>query len=205
MTSTRHLSSEERKVQTVRAVIDLCGKQDPARVTTADMARHMRVTQGALFRHFPSKDAIWEAVVNWVGEALMRRLDAAAAGTREPLDTLEAIFMAHIGFILDHPGVPRLLLGQLQHGGQTPARRMVHSLLSRYRDRVESLLWEGQRVGEVRGDLDVAAAATQFIGTIQGLVVQSLVAEDSRLIAGQAEHVFRIYRNGVRVDAGEGT
>ncbi|MBP6534586.1 MAG: TetR family transcriptional regulator, partial [Arenimonas sp.] len=51
----KNLSAEQRRAMTVQTVIDLAAGQDPGEITTAAIAEHMQVTQGALFRHFPSK------------------------------------------------------------------------------------------------------------------------------------------------------
>jgi len=200
MTQKRNLTAEERRERTVDTVIDLSAQDDPANITTSNIAKHMRVTQGALFRHFPSKDAIWEAVIGRIAERVIKRLDSAAASASTPLASLEAMFHAHITFIVEHPGVPRLMMGQLQHARQTPARRMVHSLLSLYRERVESLLIEAQEAGELRRDLDIEVAATQFIGTIQGLVMQSLIIGNMNHIAEQAQGAFHLYCHGIQIE-----
>ena len=100
---SKHLRADERRDLTVRTVVDLAAEQNPSEITTAAIAKRMNVTQGALFRHFPNKDAILEAVVDWVADRLLRRLDEAAAGASGALDALEAMFMAHIEFIVLHP------------------------------------------------------------------------------------------------------
>ena len=74
------LPAEERRAVTVEAVVELAGEQNPSDITTAAIAKHMNLTQGAVFRHFRSKDAIWEAVMNWVAHRLLNRVDKAAAG-----------------------------------------------------------------------------------------------------------------------------
>ena len=198
MTQKRNLTAEERRELTVDAVIDLSAQDDPANITTGSIAKHMRVTQGALFRHFPSKDAIWEAVIGRVAERVMKLLDKAAASANSPLAALEAMFHAHITFIVEHPGVPRLMMGQLQHARPTPARRMVRSLLFLYRERIERLLIEAQAAGELRRELNIEVAATQFIGTIQGLVMQSLIIGNMNHMAEQAEGAFHLYCHGIQ-------
>lgn len=203
MTTKRSLSAEARRERTIETVIELSARDDPAHITTGAIAKHMRVTQGALFRHFPSKDAIWEAVIGWVGERVMQRLDTAAAQADGPLAALEAMFHAHIAFIVEHPGVPRLLMGQLQHARPTPARRLVRSLLFRYRERVEQLLRQAQASGELRHGLDIEAAATQFIGTIQGLVVQSLMLGSVDHVAQRAQGAFVLYCHGIHAGCEE--
>ena len=47
-------------------------------------------------------------------------------------------------------------------------------------------------------DLDTEAAAILFIGTLQGLVMQSLLAGDVGHIRHDAPKVFAIYRRGIR-------
>ncbi|MEJ8568333.1 TetR/AcrR family transcriptional regulator [Elongatibacter sediminis] len=197
MSSRPHLPAQERRELTVRAVIDLCGQQDPANLTTAAIAKHMNLTQGALFRHFPSKDAIWEAVAHWVSERLMARLDSAVDPTGGPLDALERMFMTHIEFITRHPGVPRLMLGQLQHEEVTPAQRVVDAMFKRYRDRLMAILADSDESGELADGLDREAAATAFIGAVQGLVIQSMVVGDVGLVRVMAPRVFALYRRGI--------
>lgn len=192
------LSAEDRKEVTVRAVIELCGKEDPARITTATIAKHMGVTQGSLFRHYRNKDEIWEAVVAWAAGKLLQRLDRAVSPTASPLDALHATFLAHIEFIAEFPGVPRLMLGQLQQSTPPPARRTAQTLFKHYRERINTLLMEGQRIGEVASDINIEAATTQFVGTIQGLVVQTLMAGNVEQIGKQAPDVFALYRRGIQ-------
>lgn len=37
----------------------------------------MSLTQGALFRHFPDKAAMWESVMGWVAEQLLTKIRRA--------------------------------------------------------------------------------------------------------------------------------
>src|SRR3990170_5481630 len=107
-TSTKHLPADERKSGTVEAVVDLAAEQNPSEITTAAIAKRMRLTQGALFRHLPSKDAIWQAVMEWVADRLLASTDKAAQKASSTLAALEAMFTTHIDFIAQHPGVPRM-------------------------------------------------------------------------------------------------
>lgn len=194
---TRHLPAEERKAVTVEAVVELAGRNDPGEITTAAIAQHMNLTQGALFRHFPNKEAIWEAVMEWVAERLLSRIETAARGIDSPLAALEAMFMTHVDFVAKHPGVPRMMFGELQRAGDTPAKRMVRTLIGRYGARLRNVIEMGQARGEIAAQIDAGVAATLFIGTIQGLVMQSLLADDVGRIRADAPGAFAIYRRGI--------
>ncbi len=196
-THTKHLPADERRAVTVEAVVDLAAEQNPSEITTAAIAKRMNLTQGALFRHFPSKDAIWQAVMEWVAERLLARVDSAARNAGTPLAALEAMFMTHIEFVAEHPGVPRMMFGELQRAGDTPAKRMVQTLIRRYGERLRTLIEQGKQQGQVATEIDTVAAATLFIGTIQGLVMQSLLSGDVSRIRADAPGAFAIYRRGI--------
>lgn len=200
----RNLSAEERRAATVRTVVELAAERNPAEITTGAIAERMGVSQGALFRHFPTKDAVLEATMVWVSERLMARLDAAAAKAESPVAALEAMFMTHIDFVCGHPGVPRMLLGSLQRSGDTLAKRTVQTLIAQYEQRLRRLMETGKARGELDVALNVDAAAILFIGTIQGLVVQSLLATETARIRRDAPAVFAIYRRGIEVRSVEG-
>lgn len=193
----KHLPADERRAATVEAVINLAAEQNPSDITTTAIAQRMGLTQGALFRHFPTKDAILEAVMTWVAERLLSRVDRAAQSVTSPLAALEAVFMAHIDFVSEHPGVPRMLFGELQRPGETLPKRMVQTLIQRYGERLRHLLERGKAIGELNASLDIEAASVSFIGSIQGLVMQSLIAGDAARIRRDASGVFAIYRRGI--------
>ena len=193
----RHLPADERRAATGEALIDLAARQNPSDITTAAIAERMGLTQGALFRHFPSKDAIVQACMTWVSERLLARIDKAAAQATSPAGALQAMFMAHIDFVARHPGVPRLLFGELQRADDSLPKQMVRTLLQQYGVRLRRLLDAGKAQGEFDRALDVDAAAVLFIGTVQGLVMQSLLAGKVGQIRRAAPGVFAIYRRGI--------
>lgn len=179
-------------------VIELAAEQNPSDITTSAIAHRMNLTQGALFRHFPSKDAVWQAVMEWVAERLLARIDKAAQGAASPLAALEAIFIAHIDFVAKHPGVPRMMFGELQRAEDTAAKRMVRTLIAQYGERLHALIEQGKAQGELAAEIDPTAAATLFIGSIQGLVMQSLLDGKVQRIRTAAPGAFAIFARGIR-------
>lgn len=194
MEHPKHLPAQERRAVTVEAVIQLAAEQNPSEITTAAIAQHMQLTQGALFRHFPNKEAIWQSVMGWVAEHLLANIDQAAAAAGTPLQALEAMFLTHIDFVARHPGIPRILLGELQRAGETPAKALVKTLIGRYSERLHEQIDAGKACGQLATEVDSMAAATLFIGVIQGLVMQSMLHGDAEHLRRQAPGAFALYR-----------
>ena len=196
-TETTRLPSDERRALTIESVVALAAERNPSEITTTAIAEHMNLTQGALFRHFPTKDAIWEAVIGWVSERLLSRTDRAAQAAASPLAALEAVFMAHIDFVARHPGVPRMMFGELQRAQRSPAKRMAQELMQRYGERLQFLIEQGKSRGEIAPQVDGPAAATLFIGMVQGLVMQAMLGGKLEGVRACAPGAFAIYRRGI--------
>lgn len=196
-TVRRRLNSEERQGEIVRVAVDLAADKGVDSVTTQDMADAMNLTQGAIFRHFATKDDIWVAVIEWVRERLMKVLDKAAAGASDPLDAIERMFTAHIAFVSKHPAIPRLLFSEL-HKKNSKLRRLIRGIIAGYESRIAALLEQAKSGALVRDDLDSQSAAVLYIGMIQGLVMQSDIFGGERALMQEALKTFPIFLNGVK-------
>lgn len=192
------LPTEERQAEIVAAALSLAKEFSPARITTTEIAVVMGVTQGTVFKHFASKDAIWLAAMNWVRGQLLSTLEEAAAAAPTALEALGAVFRAHVDFVIAHPGVPRLIFHELQQPTDTACKQEVRTLLQAYRKLLLRLLGAAIGQGQVLADLDQDAAATLFVGIIQGLVMQSMLTGNAAAMSGQADRVFAIYVRGIR-------
>jgi len=192
------LPTETRQAEIIEAALHLAAQRSPALITTGEIAGAVSLTQGAVFRHFPSKDAIWLAVIAWVERNLLRSLEAAAQEAADPMAALQAVFMAHVGFVVRHPGVPRVIFNELQLPDDTPLKNSVRGILERYRQLLMRLLGAAESHGLIAPGIDKAAAGMLFIGTVQGLVMQSMLVGGSERMPADAERVFALYRNAIR-------
>ena len=190
-------SSKERRALAIDAVIDLASGMNPADITTAAISERMGLTQGALFRHFPTKDAVLQAVMESVSERLLSRIDEAVREETAPLEALRAIFMAHVGFIESNPGVPRLLFSELQRTEETGAKRAVGAFLEASATRILVQLDEAKKLGLVSPDICSRSAAMSLVGSVQGLVIQAMLSGRVGDIGAGADGVFAVWRRGV--------
>ena len=191
------LPTEERQAEIVAAALRLARELSPALITTSDIAAAVGVTQGAVFKHFPTKDAIWLAAMAGVRERLLLALEQAAQAAPSPLDALAAVFRAHVAFVVAQPGVPRLIFHELQRPSDSPVKQEVRALLQSYRKLLLDLLEAAVQQGQVPVGLDKAAAATLFVGIVQALVMQSMLSGKPAAIKAEAERVFALYLRGI--------
>lgn len=197
-------ATEIRQASLVEAALKLASQRSPSGITTGDLAQAVGLTQGAVFRHFANKEAIWLAVLDWVTDTLMTRLQTAADGgmscdpeSPSSLDALQAVFLAHVDFVIAYPGVPRIIFQELQNTEDSPLKARVRGLMQHYRQLIAVLLQRAQAQYLLAPNADLQAAAVLFVGSVQGLVMQSLINGQVNAMAAQAPGVFAIYLRGI--------
>ena len=197
--ATRQLrqTTETRQAEIVATFLRLAAERSALDISTTDIASAMNLSQGALFKHFPSKEAIRLAVVDWIEDALMQRLQAAQQSASSPLVALRDMFMAHVEFVIDCPGAPRFIFGELQSPDATPVKSRVCRLMQQYRTLLNQVLDEAMESRLIGSGIDRQAAAAMFLGGIQGLVIQSMISGDATRLRDQAQGVFQIYLLGL--------
>ena len=107
-------------------------------------------------------------------------MDKAAGGTTSPVAALEAIFMTHIDFVSEHPGVPTMLFCEFPQADGAdidPASWRAASLARRKASWMRVWMW-----------MPVA----MFFGSTQGLVMHFMLT-DVVHIRRDAPSVFSVY------------
>jgi len=192
------LSSETRQTQIIETVLALAAQHSPGQITTQEIADVIGVTQGALFRHFPNKESIWLAAIEWVENELLTTLEAAAKQAACPIDGLRQVFFSHVDFVIARPGVPRLVFNELQQPADSAIKAAVRKLLQRYRQLISGLIVAAAADNEINRDINVSAAATLFLGSIQGLVMQSMLADNVQTMHQTAEQIFPLFLRSLK-------
>jgi AcrR family transcriptional regulator len=103
----------EQVAQTRAALVTagrrLFGANGFAATSVEDIAREARVTTGALYHHFPTKAAVFEAVFEQVHADLLAASAAAAPGAADVIELLVAGFGAFLDQMLE-PEVARIIV-----------------------------------------------------------------------------------------------
>lgn len=198
-TEPRHrLTTGQRRQEIVATVLALARERGPDAITTQAIADRMGLTQGAVFRHFPDKQAIWLAVFAWVREALGAAISQAVEKADSPLAKVEAAFLAHVAFIAANPGVPRVMFHEMQYPGDSPVRAEVRAMIASYRQRLTLLFRQAKAAGELPRELDATLAPVSYIGAVQGLVIEASLAGDEAGMLKRARKLFALLRDGYR-------
>lgn len=169
-TPRRH--SEDRQREIVEAVLNLAAQRGVEAITTHLIAERLGLTQGAVFRHFPSKEAIWSAVLDWL-QANVKELFRRRPGSMA-VDELERIFSGYMDVIAAYPAMPRLVFSDTFHHAHPVLHLRVRGMVSDCEGWVRGLIDEAIAAGDLRPGRGEAGAKL-FLTTIQGLAFQTTI------------------------------
>ncbi|MFD5090498.1 TetR/AcrR family transcriptional regulator [Amycolatopsis thailandensis] len=119
-TKARPGEGEKLRGEILRAADDLLGEAgtDEA-LTLRAVARRTGVSTPSVYAHFPSRDALLEAVCLRVWDELAHRMREHAAEVSDPMRALSRCARVYARFALDHPVQYRVLLMR-PSGGSSP-------------------------------------------------------------------------------------
>lgn len=189
------IPAAERRAHAVRSLLELAAETAPDQISTAAIAARMGVSHAALFRHFPSREAIWGEAVDWAVGELEERFERCEPSDPQqpPLQVVEALMAAHASLLQQHPGLVRMLFAELQRPASSPARERGKAFMQRFRLRLAALLESAQ----IRGELDPAPdshdLAVLLVATQQGLMLQALVHDSFGQLSEQSSRSVALF------------
>lgn len=188
-------SAEERKAQIVAEVLRLADEIGPDRLSTTDVARAIGLSQPAIFRHFPTKGALWLAVADDIADRLQSCWAVAEAGATGPHARLKALIGAQLTAIAETPALPSILFSRELQVDNPALRDVFRKLLSAFQGRLVAAIRELQAAGHLRRDISPEDVAILLTSLVQGVAIRwtlgargfALVPEGLRLFDVQME------------------
>lgn len=160
-------TTEERRAEIADAALRVIATRGIAALSTATLAAEVGLTTGALFRHFPSREAILDEVGRRVEELLRATLPPPEL---PPAERLERFLDARTSVATKHTGLLRLMQSEqfaLALPKATAAR--LRNAVGVTRALVTETIQAGQATGEFRGDEPADALAVIVLGALQML------------------------------------
>src|SRR5262249_9391596 len=170
-------SAEERRAQILREAARCFGTRGFRGTTTRDIAEAVGITEAALYRHFPGKEAIYAAILD-ARMAVPEVIAALGPAARERDDQRVSRGLANaiFGSVEADPSFLRLLLYSALEGHEM-ARPFYETRMRRLREFLSRYVARRMRDGAFRAG-DPALAARAFMGMVADhLIARTVFAQ----------------------------
>lgn len=189
--------AESRKQQIVETVLELVATHGTEAVSFQLIADRIGVTQPAVFRHFPTKEALWLAVMDWLEQHLVGIYMLADEADEAALVVLGGMFLQHIRLIERYPALAKLVFSDHLRL-QFPSLQVRFGTIHKgYMARLSAVLERAKSDGSVSETVDPKDAATMFLSLVQGLGFQFAIARVQGGVQREAERLLALYLRGL--------
>jgi TetR/AcrR family transcriptional regulator len=136
--------------------------------TTEKIAQAAGVTEPVLYRHFPSKKALFIEVLDDIRMATIHRWQSETATIADPRERLDAIVDLYLGSQTEHALDFHIMHRSLVETDDADIARTLRTFYLDSEKMLATVIREGQASGAFRKDLDPRVGAWELIRTALG-------------------------------------
>ncbi|MBZ2169185.1 nucleoid occlusion factor SlmA [Marinobacter sp. F4216] len=170
-----------RREAILHALVELLENDPGARITTAGLAKSVGVTEAALYRHFPSKRKMFEALIEFAEEAVFTRCQTILQEQDDVAVRLQQLVHLVLLFAERNPGLCCVLTGDALMGENEALRKRASQFFERLETQVRQVLKEGEIRQGVRPRTSPARGAEFVLVFVEGKIQRFIRSSFSRL------------------------
>lgn len=189
----RKTKTEIRQEQIAAAALELMAAHGPRSLNLVALARKVGVVPSAIYRHYPGKDAVLDAVLDTIAQRLQENVQAVRQETPAALDRLRRLLNRHVDLLQSNLAIPRVVLSEEVFNRNVCRRQRVHGIIGDYLAEVAQLVREGQRDGTLRADVPADTASVMFLGLIHPAVILWLTSEGAFDVDAHTRQAWRLF------------
>ena len=183
----------QRRSDLTREAARLFAEKGYHGTSVGDLAAAMGVQKGSLYAHIESKqDLLWEIAAGGAA-AFHASLDAVPAD-RPAVERIRLALESHLRVVAEQVDVATVFTREWRYLGDE-RREQFLTERRRYEQRIRDLFREGREQGELRSDLDEAAAALLFLSAANWAYTWLQPGRDTGELA---DRFFRLLVDGMR-------
>jgi len=189
-----------RKQQILQALATMLEQSPGARITTAGLAKQVGVSEAALYRHFPSKAKMYEALIEFIEETIFSRISIILADEASTATRTQKIIHLFLTFSERNPGITRILTGDPLAGESERLRMRVVQFFDRFETQLKQVLREAEIRDGQKLHLDVQSAANLILSSAEGKIGQFVRSNFQRPPTSDWNEQWKILQDAIFAD-----
>lgn len=189
----KKIKTRIRQDQIARAALTVIGRHGLRGLNMARVAREVGVVPSGLYRHYPGKDSVLDAVLNLIAGRLEINVAQARAEGGNALEQLHELLRRHVDLICHNSAIPRLVFSEELLHNRPAQRGRIYAIIRSYLRQIEQLICEGQQQGCIGAGIDPEAASVLFLGLIQPSVILWTMSGGRFDLRGHAEAGWKLF------------
>ncbi len=165
---TRKAKPGERKLDILKALVDLLQSSKQKHITTKVLAAHLGLSEAALYRHFASKAQMYDALIAYVESAVFTAVNQIHQSNPSGMHQARLIATTLISLTRTNPGMVILMCGDFLTQEDERLQQRLNLLFNKLRTQLKQSLSLAVAQMEIFSDYDVQARSELLFSLILG-------------------------------------
>ena len=166
----------ERKLQILQARAQMLEQPRSEKITTAALAKHLSLSEAALYRHFASKAQMFEGLIEFIESSIFGLINQIDEKEENGLLQAQSVAMLILNFAEKNPGMTRVMIGDALINED--ARLQLR--MNQFFDRIELALKQSMKIAVTQGQF-----SEENINSRSNLMMSYLIGRLYRFVKTQ--------------------
>ena len=184
---------EQRQEDIGASTIELCAEQGVNKITTQVIADHVGVAQATIFKHFKTRDDVFEAVLRWLSSRMFKAVEPMFKSKASADVRLQNVIRKQLGFASQHKALPRILFSDRLHSDSSVLKGIVQQVMARMTEAFTQLIRDGLEAGTFTSQQSPEVMAKLVVSTIQGTLMRWSIHDYSFDLQDEGPALYEYY------------
>ncbi len=158
----------------------------------SDITTATKLTKGAIYRHFKSKENLEKEALTWLSHAMFDSIRDRIKEQKTAPDKLRAMFRFFETYVTKpviKGGCPLLNVSTEADDANPLLRKQAVAILNMLRDSIVAMLSKGIKYGQLRRDIDTMYYASVIVAQLEGAIMMSKLRGNNDDIRAAIKHL----------------
>jgi AcrR family transcriptional regulator len=157
-------STEIRQEQIKQAVLDIIFTDGLKNLSTRNLAKKIGMSEGTIFRHFPTKQDIILSIIKDVQDEFIGSLRTIANSNQKPEKRLNDFLCKTVEYLTDNKGITMLLFSEASHNNDATLKSNLEQIFNNQKKLVSKIILDGIALGQWDESIAVENVAMLYMG-----------------------------------------
>lgn len=162
----------KRQMEIMQAAIGLIAREGYEKLTTKNIAAELGVSDAALYRHFDSKKELITMILRYFEDISCRVISTIDSKDLSPMEKIRYFVMNRYEMFREEPELAMVMFSEELFKNDRTFEEYLLSIMHIHRDQIMGYIMQGQKLGEIRAELNPMNIFRMIVGSMRMLVTQ---------------------------------
>ena len=169
-------TTDIRQEEIKQAVLDIIYTDGLKNLSTHNLAKRIGMSEGSIFRHFPTKQAIILSIIDDVQNDFIGKLREVSTTGEEPEIRLRKFICATIEYLVANKGITMLLFSEASHNNDASMKKSLQQIFNNQKKLVSKIFLDGIAAGKWDESVPVENLAMLYMGIPVSLNIELILS-----------------------------